>query len=182
MKRIPHDGSALLWSALILAVSAVSAGCSSSHESSGGDGGGADGSAGAHDGGGPAAGSDGAPSSCPATYADVPQFSPCSGSISCSYFGGQFNCGCVNVSTKPLSNQWECVNNDCICSRGNDAGCINKPCTTEADCPSGQHCGRGYAANGNVENVCSVGCGIDGGEGQSPALCPVETNCVGIAP
>lgn len=132
---------------------------------------------------------DGALSSCPATYADVPQFSACSGagsktspSISCDYFGGQFSCGCVNVSTNPVSWEWECVDNDCICSRDDDAGCVNKPCTTEADCPSGQHCGTGYDGNGNVGNVCSAGCGIDGGGGQSQALCPAGTICTGIAP
>jgi hypothetical protein len=140
-------------------------------------GGGADGSAGTHDGGGPGIACDGAVPSCPATYADVPQFSECcvAGDMSCHYYG-QINCGCVNVTTNPLSNQWECMNYSCACSPGNDAGCINKPCTTEADCPSGQHCGPGAGGN-----WCSVGCMGDGGV-PAYASCPVGSTCTSIAP
>jgi hypothetical protein len=136
-------------------------------------GGGADASAGTHDGGGPVTISDGAAPSCPATYADVPQFSPCSGPVSCNYFG-QFICSCTNVTSLP-SWEWECINFNCSCSPGNDAGCVNKPCTTDADCPSGQHCGPGYGGN-----VCSVGCM---GAGGSQASCPVVgAICVSFAP
>jgi len=141
-------------------------------------GGDADGSAaGSHDDGGSGIACDGAVPSCPATYADVPQFTACCGvgSVSCDYYG-QFNCGCVNVSTTPLSNQWECMNFNCSCSPGNDAGCVNKPCTTDADCPSGQHCGPGYGGN-----VCSVGCMGDAGP-PSTTSCPVGAMCVSFAP
>ena len=167
MKRIRHAGSALLWSALILAASAVSAGCSRS--------------AGTHDDGGPGIACDGAVPSCPATYADVPQFSACCGVevVSCDYYG-QINCGCVNVSTNPLSNQWECMNYSCACSPGNDAGCVNKPCTTDADCPSGQHCSD-YSFGPQGGKQCGVGCESDAGQIDYPA-CPVGAICTAIAP
>jgi hypothetical protein len=132
-------------------------------------GGGADGSAGIA--------CDGGASSCPATYEDVPQYSAWCGPglVSCNY-SGQFNCGCVNVNTHTNSNVWECMNYSCYCSPGNDAGCVNKPCTTDADCPSGQHCDLG-----NADHVCSVGCMGDGGV-PSPASCPVGAMCEEIAP
>jgi hypothetical protein len=192
MKRIPHDGSALLWSALILAASAVSAGCSSSHESSGGDGGGADGTAGAHDGGGPGTGSDGAPSSCPAAYADITWGAPCSDhGLTCDYYG-QFSCACAEVTTNPVSWQWLCQEFNCICLPAdagcatfcpNDASpsCINKPCTTDADCPSGQHCGQEIGPGAPSGKVCSFGCEGDAGPG-STASCQFGGTCEPIAP
>lgn len=130
--------------------------------------------AGADDGGGPETGSDGATSTCPATYADVPQFSPCSGNASCNYYG-QFNCACIEPGNV---RQWECISFNCICS-SSDAGCVNQACHTDADCPSGQHCGQ---ALGSMGTVCSVGCEGDAGPGGPTASCPVGTMCESIAP
>ena len=122
--------------------------------------------AGADDGGGPDTTSDGAAPSCPATYADVPQFSPCSAYLSCNYFG-QFNCACVYGTDNAL--EWECISFNCICSSGDDAGCVNQACNTDADCPSGQHCSD-YLGQGG--NVCSVGCEGDAGPGGPERVLP----------
>jgi hypothetical protein len=130
---------------------------------------------GADDGGGPDTASDGAAPSCPATYADVPQFSPCSADVSCNYYG-QFSCACVYGAES--SREWECISFNCICSSG-DAGCVNQACTTDADCPSGQHCSDHLGQGGNV---CSVGCESDAGPGGPNASCPVGAMCESIAP
>jgi len=143
--------------------------------STGPDAGGRNPEAGADDGGGPDTASDGAAPSCPATYADVPQFSPCSAYVSCNYFG-QFNCACVYVADN--SREWECISFNCICSSG-DAGCVNHACNTDADCPSGQHSGDHLGQGGNV---CSVGCEGDAGPGGPNASCPVGAMCESIAP
>jgi hypothetical protein len=131
--------------------------------------------AGAGDGAAPDTASEAAAPSCPATYADVPQFSPCSGYVSCNYFG-QFNCACVNGGGNAL--EWECISYNCICS-SDDAGCVNQPCTGDADCPSGQHCSQ---ALGSMGLVCSVGCEGDAGAGGPEASCPVGAMCESIAP
>jgi hypothetical protein len=128
--------------------------------------------AGPSDGGPP---SDGAPSTCPATYADVPQFMPCSGDVSCSYFD-HFDCVCTQGADYPR--EWQCISYNCICSDG-DAGCVNEACTTDTDCPSGQHCSQ---ALGSAGKVCSVGCEGDAGQGGSKASCPVGAMCETIAP
>ena len=110
---------------------AIALGCGGRAVATGPEAGGGNPEAGADDGGGPATASDSAVPSCPATYADVPQFSPCSAYVSCNYFG-QFNCVCVEGTDYPL--EWECISFNCICSSG-DAGCVNQACNTDADCP-----------------------------------------------
>jgi hypothetical protein len=138
-----------------------------------GCGGRATGAGSGNDGGGPSSGGadSGAPeAACPATYADVPQGSfetntSCSTDESCSYFD-QFTCFCEQGSG------WECVQANCLCEPG-EGGCVNATCSTDADCPSGQHC----AVNlGSPPRVCSVGC-----EGDASA-CPSGTTCKMFAP
>jgi len=178
------DGSTLLWSALILAASAVSAGCSSSHESSGDADGGTDGRAVADDGGGPD--TDGAAPSCPASYADITEGATCPGTMACDYYG-QFHCECRELTSPPTPLQWQCVQLNCIClsSDAGPASCVNQACNTEADCPSGQHCGwqLGYQGPvGGSRMVCSVGCEGDAGPGGPTASCPSGGTCERIAP
>jgi|HubBroStandDraft_5_1064220.scaffolds.fasta_scaffold75950_2 hypothetical protein len=179
----------------------------------GGDGGGvvATGTeAGANDGGGPEAGggnpeadandsggpdtvSDGAAPSCPATYADVPQFSPCSGYVSCDYYG-QFNCQCMYWGD---TLEWVCTDFNCVCLPSDAAAgtfppgnatssCMNQYCNTDTDCPSGQHCseavGPFVSGGGTGTGVCSVGCEGDFSSGGAMASCPFGGTCEHIAP
>jgi hypothetical protein len=115
-------------------------------------------------------GGDGPAPSCPATYADVPQSFPgtgaCAGTNSCSYYN-QFTCFCDEGSG------WECIQANCLCVSGEDGGCVNQACNTDADCPSGQHCGVNLGA---PVRVCSVGC-----EGDASS-CPAGAKCQMFAP
>jgi hypothetical protein len=106
--------------------------------------------------------------SCPASYEDLPQGpaganAPCP-VTACSYFG-QFSCFCDEGAG------WECIQSNCLCSAG-DGGCVNVACDSDADCPSGQHCGVGL---GSPVRVCSAGC-EDGGS------CPAGATCKMFAP
>jgi hypothetical protein len=123
---------------------------------------------GALDSGGPDTAVDSPAPSCPASYTDVPQGGPgtgtsCPGTESCSYFN-QFTCYCDEGSG------WECSAANCICIPGNDGGCVNQGCTSDADCPSGQHCSAGLGSE-----VCSVGC-------EGDAACPVGAKCQQFVP
>ena len=134
--------------------------------------------------------SDGAPPSCPASYADITQGSPCSGPITCDYYG-QFNCQCLELTSPATSWQWQCLQFNCICL-SSDAGpgtfppgdasssCTNPACNTDADCPSGQHCGQAIGP-GLGGLVCSFGCEGDAGP-PSTAQCPFGGTCEPIAP
>jgi hypothetical protein len=134
--------------------------------------------------------SDGAASSCPATYADVPQYSSCSGHVSCDY-DGQFNCQCMYWGD---TLEWVCTVFNCICLSADAAAgtfppgsatssCVNQACNTDADCPSGQHCGQQIGLAGlGPQNVCSVGCEGDFSSGGPMASCPFGGTCEHIAP
>jgi hypothetical protein len=104
--------------------------------------------------------------SCPTSYADLPQgLSGDTGACpatACSYFG-QFSCFC-----NPGSG-WECIASNCLCASG-DAGCVNVACSSDADCPTGQHCAAGLG-----QTVCSMGC-----EGNT--ACPAGATCKMFAP
>jgi len=176
-----------LWSALILAASAFSAGCSSSHESSGGADSGADASADAHDG----TASDGAAQSCPPTYADITQGAQCSGPVTCDYYG-QFNCQCLVLTSPHGSWQWQCGQFNCICIPADAApgtfppgeaspNCVNQACNSDVDCPSGQHCGSEVAPGATSGLVCSFGCEGDAGP-PSTTSCPFGATCEPIFP
>jgi hypothetical protein len=124
------------------------------------------------DGGSPAPGavdSGGPDGSCPASYADVPQGiseanTSCPVAEACSYFG-QFMCFCNEGSG------WECIASNCICS-SEDGGCVNVACSSDADCPSGQHCAVGL---GSPTTVCSAGC-------EDGVACPAGATCKMFAP
>jgi len=121
------------------------------------------------DGGSPPAVDSGGPDdSCPASYADVPQgISGTNASCpaaACSYYG-QFTCFCE------MGSGWECIQDNCLCA-GGDGGCVNVACNSDADCPSGQHCGVNLGA---PQRVCSAGC-ADGG------TCPAGATCKTFAP
>ena len=108
--------------------------------------------------------------SCPLSYANVPQglFSDpnmsCPAAEACTYFG-QFTCFCEEGSG------WQCTEANCLCSSGDD-GCVNAACKSDADCPSGQHCGSGL---GSPTEVCSAGC-------QDGGTCPTGATCKMFAP
>lgn len=140
--------------------------------------------------GGPDTASDGAAPSCPPTYADVPQYSRCSGHVSCDY-DGQFNCQCMDRGN---TLEWVCTVFNCICLSADAAagtfppasatsGCVNQTCNTDADCPSGQHCGQQVGLAGlGPQNVCSVGCEGDFSSGGAMASCPFGGTCEHIVP
>jgi hypothetical protein len=121
------------------------------------------------DGGTPEAGGlDSESPPCPATYADVPQGPPQADAScptrACSY-DGQFTCFCDPGAG------WECTSSNCICASGQN-GCVNAPCNSDANCPSGQHCAPSL---GSSTDVCSVGCELD-------ASCPVGATCKMFVP
>ena len=166
---------------LLAAGAAIALGCGTSSPAAGPEADGGHPEAAPNDSGSPDPTSDGAASTCPATYADVPQYMPCSG-VSCSYFG-QFDCLCMEGANN-YPREWECISYNCICSAGDagdagDAGCVNEACTTDADCPSGQHCSQ---ALGSMGKVCSVGCEGDAGAGGPTASCPAGAMCEAFAP
>jgi hypothetical protein len=59
---------------------------------------------------------------------------------------------------------------------------VNQACNTDADCPSGQHCGQAIGLGGGPGKVCSVGCEGDAGSGGPMASCPFGGTCEHIAP
>jgi hypothetical protein len=174
-----HDPSPLLLSALVLAASAISAGCSSTPESVGAADSGTEGGASA-DGGSP--GTDGAAPSCPAAYADITQGAACAGPLSCDYYG-QFHCECAELTTPATAPQWQCIQSSCLCLPGDAGqGCYNVPCATDKDCPFGEHCGQDVGAVSATGRVCSVGCEGDAGPGGPSAACPSGATCTRLAP
>ena len=137
--------------------------------------------------------SDGAAPSCPATYADVPQFTQCSGFVSCDYYG-QFNCQCMYWGD---TLEWVCTDFNCVCLPSDAAAgtfppgnatssCMNQFCNTDTDCPSGQHCSQAIGpfvgGGGTGTGVCSVGCEGDFFSGGAMASCPFGGTCEHIAP
>jgi hypothetical protein len=149
----------LVWSSLIcFGALAIGCGGRESARSPGADGGAP--APGAVDSGSPEA-------SCPATYADVPEGTSdtsCPGTESCSYYD-QFTCFCDEGSG------WECLESNCLCT-SDDGGCVVTACNSDADCPSGQHCGVNLGA---PQRVCSAGC-------ENGKACPAGTTCKMFAP